>query len=384
MQIHTQLPHPATAAVQTPQHTLAAEGPQQGSDTAWGSLIGRIGADIAEPLTAALERVEALAASGRIDRGNLRALCDEVTHARRAAMVSQQLARLTSNRHRHVDEKLDLEAALAPMLEARRDALLRRGIALRCRMEAARVWCDPSLLHSMLDTLLDWTAAHAVGTIDIAIGHQSWPEHVTLAVRFTHQPADRFADPALPTTAVALDTLDWLLIQRSAAALAARLERNDTVSECSIRLVFIRQAERAYRPTAAFDLDQGFSPASGHKPLAGYHILVVGRRDLRTQVRDAIRGLDLIADFVGTVDEAAAFCAGGLPHALICDPLLDGERLQRLRSQLQAEAPGLLFVNVVDDSTPLAPTGPGRATIRRTELPTLLSSTLARLLVGVR
>src|SRR5436305_117053 len=44
----------------------------------WRELISTIGAEIAGPLSAALERINALITSGRIDRVGLRALRDEV------------------------------------------------------------------------------------------------------------------------------------------------------------------------------------------------------------------------------------------------------------------------------------------------------------------
>ena len=62
--------------------------------TEWQGFIGALGAEIASPLTAALERINALTTTGRIDRRSLRALREEVERARQVGMASQQLARL--------------------------------------------------------------------------------------------------------------------------------------------------------------------------------------------------------------------------------------------------------------------------------------------------
>jgi hypothetical protein len=44
----------------------------------WQDLLGQVGRELAEPLTAALERVSTLTTTGRIDRHGLRALREEI------------------------------------------------------------------------------------------------------------------------------------------------------------------------------------------------------------------------------------------------------------------------------------------------------------------
>lgn len=74
----------------------------------WPELVGALGAEIASPLTAALERISALTTTGRIDRQGLRALREEVETARQIGIASQQLARLASGRIRQSHERIDL------------------------------------------------------------------------------------------------------------------------------------------------------------------------------------------------------------------------------------------------------------------------------------
>ena len=64
----------------------------------WHELVSQIGAEIAAPLTAALERVNTLTSTGRIDRQSLRALREEIEAARQAGMIGQQLTRFASGR----------------------------------------------------------------------------------------------------------------------------------------------------------------------------------------------------------------------------------------------------------------------------------------------
>ena len=75
----------------------------------WQDLAAQIGAEIASPLTAALERIHALTTPGRIDRTSLRALRDEVERARQTGMLGQQLARFASGRLRQSHERLQLD-----------------------------------------------------------------------------------------------------------------------------------------------------------------------------------------------------------------------------------------------------------------------------------
>ena len=69
---------------------------QPPSDSQWGDIVQQLGAEIAGPLSAALERIHTLISTGQIDRQGLRSLRDSVAQAREAGMVSQQLARLAS------------------------------------------------------------------------------------------------------------------------------------------------------------------------------------------------------------------------------------------------------------------------------------------------
>ena len=64
----------------------------------WRQVIAELGAEIAHPLTAALERIQALISSGRIDRSGLRSLRDEIEAARQVGMTAQLLARFANAR----------------------------------------------------------------------------------------------------------------------------------------------------------------------------------------------------------------------------------------------------------------------------------------------
>jgi hypothetical protein len=97
------------------------------------------------------------------------------------------------------------------------------------------------------------------------------------------------------------------------------------------------------------DAAAGGAPSS--QPMAGSsHVLVMAsRRDTRAAIRDALRTLGLMVDFVGTVDEARDFCAARLPHAVVYEAGLAGARFQQLRAQWTAAAPALVLIEIAED-----------------------------------
>src|ERR1700712_2084461 len=98
-------PPPANSASTGAAANDVAPGPSQ---MQWGDIIQQLGAEIAGPLSTALERIQGLATTGQIDRQSLRALRESVSQAREAGMVGQQLARLASGHLRLSRERLHL------------------------------------------------------------------------------------------------------------------------------------------------------------------------------------------------------------------------------------------------------------------------------------
>ena len=134
---------------------------ESGDDQRWHELVSQLGVEIAAPLTAALERIHGLTATGKIDRAGLRALRDEVERARQAGMIGQQLTRFASGRVRQSHEVLQLEEVLKSVLSLRTRETQARGIALKHELKSARVIVDASLLFSLLNAILDWALGNA-------------------------------------------------------------------------------------------------------------------------------------------------------------------------------------------------------------------------------
>ncbi len=314
----------------------------------WQQLIGAVGGEIAMPLTAALERIQVLTATGRIDRASLRALREEVEAARQAGMAAQHLARFASGHMRQSHERLPLADTVQTMLGYRARETQARGVTLKPALKPVDVIVDASLLFSLLNTLLDWALVNARSPVEFSIDMKNWPR-CRLLCAFATLPADHLhADLALP--AAGLDSLAWRLVEQIVWSMGLTLARQYEARRVVVAIEFPRTANDELEGASSLELDHGLAIAGHSKPLAGSHVLVVAsRREMRVRVRDAIRHMGLIVDLVASIDEAADFCRDGLPHAIVVEGTLRGERLKQLRAEIRAEAPDFVFIEIAED-----------------------------------
>lgn len=310
-------------------------------------LLGQFGQEVAAPMSSALERVNAFATSGRIDRAGLRALRDEIECARRIGLSAQQISRFASGRVRQNPERLNLTQTLRDALAQRGRETASRGIDLRQELKPAEVIIDASMCAALLQALLDWSFEHARSHIEFRIDVKSWPEHARLACRFAHVPADE-----LPTRATAaLDTVPWQLLRRLAQTLGLVLQREDQAGTTLLTLEFPRTVGEGF---ALLDLDEPGNTGPNSQPMVGRHVLVIaGRRETRNAVRDTLRTMGLMVDYVATVDEARQFCSGGLPHAILFEAALAGENFRQLRAEWSREVPALAFIEIAEQGREL-------------------------------
>lgn len=335
--------------------------PSQGDTEAdrWRNLVGSVGAEIASPLTGALERIHALITTGRIDKASLRALRDEVECARRAGMIAQQLTRFASGRLRQSHEQLALADTLNSMLAHRARETSARGIIVKPALKTADVVVDPSLLFSLLNSILDWSLVHARSDIEFAVDMKAWPSHTRLACHFAHRPADELDDGApAPATVTTLDSLTWHLIEQICWTMGLPLSRTIDAGRVGLVIEFPRTAAEQVEGLSAVEMDTGFGLSANSRPLAGSHVLVVAsRREMRVRIRDAIRHMGLVVDLVASIEEASDFCRDGLPHAIIVEGILNGDRLKHLRAEIAAELPDFPFVEIVEEGASFSMSG---------------------------
>jgi hypothetical protein len=371
---------PEAAAPLSSEDTSAAE-PDH-----WRDVVGEMSAEIAGPLTAALERVQTLATTGRIDRLSLRMLGEEIQRARQISMSGQQIARLASGTLRQTHERLALTDTLKDVLTQRQRETQARGIHIKQVLRPAEVVVDASLLFSLLNTLLTWAMEQACSPIDFRIDIKTWPAHARLAARFACSPADQQSPADERELQGRLDSMTWRLLEQTAWTMGLPIERKLEGHDVHLTIEFPRTVTDQLEGMSTIELDQGFSPTLQGKPLVGSQVLVVAsRRDVRVQIRDAIRNMGLIVDFVNSVDEAREFCRGGLPHAIVIESVLRGDRFNDLRKEVAAEGADVVFIEIIEEGNTFEISGFGGLSMARvgrdailTSLPSALMFELAK------
>ncbi|MCY7314916.1 MAG: hypothetical protein LH480_04665 [Rubrivivax sp.] len=316
------------------------------------ALVAQLGSEVAATLSSALERVTTLAATGKIDRAGLRLLREEIDRARRAGIMGQQVVRLGNGRVQLANERLDLTGLLSEALRQRGREIDARGIEIRQVLNAAEVMSDSTLLFSLLQTTLDWSFEHAVSRIDLTVAIKSWPAHACFTVAFAHQPADEVDVPqgrAAPEHEARLDTMAWRLLQQTAGVLGLVLARGDVPGKTELKLEFPQTLAPRLAGLPSVDRSERESQAHNSQPLAGRHIMVLAaRREVRNVVRAALRPMGLMIDFVNSVDEAYQLVTDGMPHAVVYEAALAGDHFERLRTEMLAEVPSLVFVRIAE------------------------------------
>lgn len=335
-------------------------------DERWPELVSQVGAEVAAPLTAALERINALIATGKIDRNGLRSLREEVERARQVGMIGQQLTRFASGRVRQSHEVLQLEEVLKNVLALRGRETQARGIALKPQLKSARVIVDGPLLFSLLNATLDWALANAHAYIEFTIDFKAWPPNARLGCRFAHRPPDQPDESVTAAALPRLDSLTWRLIEQTAWTMGLVVDRKDTAGVTQLTLEFPKTAGDEMVGLSATELEESSSQSGNSKALAGSHVLIVAsRRDMRVLIRDALRNMSMLVDLVGSVDEAASFCREGLPHAIIFESIQRGERFASFRDEILAEVPDFVFIEVMEQGSTFEMTGTNGADMAR-------------------
>jgi CheY-like chemotaxis protein len=317
----------------------------------WCQLVQQIGLETAEPLTRALERVLTLAATGSIDREGLNALQREIEMARQAGMASQRLARLAQGQVRQAHEKLQLVPAVHEVLDLRRDEIRQRGLTIKETLRPSEVIVDATLLHGLLLSLVDWLLDTAQGAVDLRIEVKSWPVRARLICRFAGRGAH--LDDGAHADSAALDNLTWRVLEQTAWAMGLVLERSVNGRRIQLGVEFPRTVNNELSGMSALELDHGFGRTPhGGKALAGTRVLVVAsRRDVRVQIREALRNMGLIVDFATSVDEAIEACAHETPNAVIVESVLRDPNFDAMADQLAADHPESVFIEIMEEGT---------------------------------
>ncbi len=329
--------------------------PREPDEGHWREIIGQIGTEVGLPLSAALERVTVLATTGKIDRAGLRMLREEIERARRAGMIGQQLARFASGRIRQSPEQISVTQMLREVLLQRGREATARQIEISQALKPAEVVVDATLLYALMQAVMDWSLDLAQKKLEFKLDVKAWPPYARLTVRFAHASSDA-SDRLTPvgTPLPSLDSMSWRLVQQISWTLGLVMDRAVADDETTLTLEFPRTVHDEIEGVSVVEIDQGFGVSDNSKPLAGSHVLVVaGGREMRSLIKESIRHMGLLVDFVNGVEEAEEFCRDALPHAIIYESVLAGDRFHKLRVSISSEMPSFVFIEVAPEGSAL-------------------------------
>lgn len=355
------------------------------SPVQWAEIVQQLGAEIAGPLSAALEQIQSLATTGQISRRGLRLLRRSVDDARTAGMLGQQLARLASGRLRLNRERQHLTQMLRSVLAQRSRETQARGVQVRQSLQPVEIWADGALLFALLNALMDWALANTHSSVDLRLDLTPWPVKARLSCRFAHRSLELLGDGGEPPASSAgLDSLAWRLLEQTALTLGVLPLREQEAGITLLTLEFNQLAAEETAPAADSTharLEAEAERMGGNsRPLAGCQLLILSaNRELRAEAQAAVRHMGMLVDMVGSVAEAEQFCREGLPHALLFDAALMNEPLLQLIAGIMRDAPDFSFVEMFDGEhrTQLSTaTSDGVARISRRHLPDALPSLL--------
>lgn len=333
-----------------PAQTAANDVAQGPSHVQWAEIVQQLGAEIAGPLSAALERIHNLVATGQIDRQGLRSLRESVAQAREAGMMGQQLARLASGRLRLSRERLQLAQLLRSVLAQRSRETQARGIQVRQMLKPVEVMADGSLMFALLNALMDWALTSTHSSIDLRLDLTPWPTKARLVCRFAHRSLDLLAEQRSAEPPTGLNSLAWRLVEQTALTMGVLPLREDSSGITVLTLEFPQTiGDEPGQQSPPPEPEPEHLPSANSKPLAGSHLLIVTpRRELRSQLQDAVRHMGLIVDMVNSMEEAAQFCLEGLPHGLVFESAQRGAAFDLLRAELRQEVPDFSLIEVLD------------------------------------
>jgi hypothetical protein len=148
--------------------------------------------------------------------------------------------------------------------------------------------------------------------------------------------------------------MSWRLVQQISWTLGLVMDRTVYKDETTLTIEFPRTIHDEIEGVSVVEIDQGFGVSDNSKPLAGSHVLVVaGGREMRSLIRESIRHMGLLVDFVNSVEEAEEFCRDALPHAIIYESVLANDRFHRLHVGISSELPTFVFIEVTPEGNAL-------------------------------
>lgn len=314
------------------------------------TLAGVIGLQLSEPLADMQRIVHDLISTGKISRAQVQELSGAIETARRVAMQSQQLARLSRGRLRQSHERLALDAVLKQALAERHQFFHQRGIELVQRIKRVEVIVDPGLLSSLIEAAIDW-ASDRDHRLTVSLEVKQLPEHALLVFKSTQT-----VNAGQPVVEDEFEKLSWHLVAEIAQSIGVALDRVKSSDEAVLTVEFPRTVKQLEGLTAV-EMDMGVDSwmPSESKSLAGHQLLMVTPDEaLRGDLEDICSNMGLVVEHVASAEMAARSCKVRRPHLLIVDERVRDARFDALWQDLLQQDPNFPVIEIASDANTLA------------------------------
>jgi len=79
-------------------------------------------------------------------------------------------------------------------------------------------------------------------------------------------------------------------------------------------------------------------------------------------------------DLSNSIDEAREFCRGGLPHAIVVESVLRGDRFNEMRSEVDSEGADVVFIEIIEEGNTFEISGFGGRNMARVGRDAIMTS----------
>jgi hypothetical protein len=311
-------------------------------DDHWPELVAGLADQFTEGVSSLQHQFDHLLASGRISKQEHRAMSIPAERIKLAGVSAQQINRFYMGRIRQTHEKVDLSQLVEGVLQERKQELAILGIALRRKLKPVEVLIDPTVAHTFVNAVLDWSLPFG-NRVDMRLDLNAWPQHARLLARVAN-------DGSPPSSAASSDSLSWMLIRQIAlVAGGIEIDRILTDDGVTFTAMFTRTVQ-AVDGISAVDLSDDHS--SMFKSLSGTYVLTISPSlQIRADVRDALREIGISSDSVVDFQQARDVIKSRMPNLIVVDSEIKDDEFDDFRRALLREVFEFPFVEISPDDS---------------------------------
>lgn len=311
-------------------------------DNHWPEMLAGLADQVTEGVSLLQHHLDQLLGKERLSRLEHRLLTVQVERIKLAGVSAQQIQRFYGGRIRQSHEKVNMAELVEGVLQERKNELAALGIVLRRKLKAVDVLIDPTVAHTFVNAVLDWSIPFG-NRVDVRLDLNSWPQHARLQVRVS-------SDGLPPSSGVSPDNLSWMLMRQIASSAGGiEVTRDMTAEGVDLTLMFTRTVQ-AVDGISAVDLSDEHS--SMFKSLQGTYVLTISPSlQIRADVRDALREIGIASDSVVDFQQAKDAMRARMPNLVVVDSELKGDGFEAFHRELLREVFEMPFVEISPDDS---------------------------------